>query len=160
MRLSNYIMAFGLLSGIAEADTAFVAPDTTVNRMHYKKQQHPTACGNTCLAMLGYDRAPDMGYFVSPDSLKTIVPDVTEVEYNGKKRYDTPHMIVIAWKDSSAINQNTAGGKNDPYSFVYLHWVVGYGDSIYCPIKGVLPFEEYMKRYVSFVTRDFSVPFA
>lgn len=159
MRLSTYALVFGLSAGIGCAQTmpkgeerhtgtlsTYADSTSSVQQeytIHHMYQKNSAGCGNTCLAMLGYeDHSPDMENIITPDSLGIFVPAAREIDNNEPADYSTPHMLVIRWKNAVA-----------------AHWVVRYRDEIYCPLKGIMPAEEYFRAYVSAVEREFEVPF-
>ena len=163
MRPSTYALIFGLSAGIGcaqimpkgeerhtgshtgalstYADSTYsVQQEYTIHHMY---QKNSAGCGNTCLAMLGYEgHSPDMGNVIDPDSLGIIVPAAREIGNNEPADYSTPHMQMIRWKNAVA-----------------THWVVRYGDEIYCPLKGIMPADEYMRNHVLSIQREFEVPF-
>ena len=129
-----------------EFDETLPAKEGT--QIEQKIQSGNFDCGQTCLDMLGYDghnMFPNQE--VSSSDLRSI-PGAQEVTVPvGQEEtldYTYPHIWSLLGKDKVAGAQ---------------HWIIRYGDKIYCPTVGTVDAQEYKKGYVAFILQEFVVPF-
>ena len=102
-------------------------------------------CGHTCLDMLGFDGHGKLSTesSASPSDVVRITGAKEILPEDPHFHSATPYLFVIATPTSS-----TTG-----------HWIILYGDKIYCPSSGIWDAKRYIEEHVRSVLAIYEVPF-